>query len=55
MEENRATEVEINVKLSPHARFDCIPLRYCFVPEYVRGIFRGTENVIGTQNQKKGK
>ena len=47
------TQKEINVKLSPHARFDCIPLRYCFVPEYVRGIFRGTENVIGTQNQKK--
>ena len=45
-------EEEIKVKLSQHARLDCIPLRYCFLPEDKIGIFRGTEDVNGTQNQK---
>ena len=36
---------------SLRVQFACV--QYCFVPECVRGIFRGTENVIGTQNQKK--
>lgn len=40
------------LELTIHAKFDCIPLRFGFVPNVDVGVLRAIYDEIGTQNQK---
>ncbi len=40
------------VEITKHAKFDCIPLRFGFIPEVNVGVLRATYDEAGTQNQK---
>ena len=40
------------VELTKHAKYDCIPLRFGFIPDVDVGVLRATFDETGTQNQK---